>query len=55
VNRLDEPQIAEFCRFFIEQSANQDLVAGEVGYVPNQQGRADTELEDLNAAVEEAN
>jgi phosphate transport system substrate-binding protein len=55
VNRLDEPQIAEFCRFFIEQSANQDLVAGEVGYVPNQQGRADTELEELNAAVEEAN
>jgi phosphate transport system substrate-binding protein len=54
-NRLDNDAIAEFCRYFIEQSTNQDLVAGEVGYVPNQESRAQQELEDLNAAIEEAN
>lgn len=54
-NRLDQEHIAEFCRFFVEQSTNQELVANDVGYVPNTEDRAATELEELSAAIEEAN
>lgn len=54
-NRLSEDHIAEFCRYFVEQSSNEDLVAGEVGYVPNTQDRADQELEELNSAIEDPN
>jgi phosphate transport system substrate-binding protein len=55
VERLSEDHIAEFCRFFVEQSTNEEVVADQVGYVPNTQDVADTELEDLNTAIEEAN
>lgn len=51
---LAEEQIAEFCRFFIEQSTNQELVANQVGYVPNTEDEAETELEELEAAIESA-
>ena len=54
-NRLGEEQIAEFCRFFVEQSASEDLVADQVGYVPNVDDRAQQELDELEAAIEEAN
>ena len=54
-NKLSEKHIAEFCRYFVEQSANEDLVAGQVGYVPRTQEQMKTALEDLNAAIEEAN
>jgi phosphate transport system substrate-binding protein len=52
-NRLSEPHIAEFCRFFIEQTVNEELVANSVGYVPNGEERKNTELEELNAVIEE--
>lgn len=52
---LAEEHIAEFCRFFVEQSANEDLVAGQVGYVPRTQAQMEEALESLNAAIEEAN
>ncbi|WP_247009810.1 PstS family phosphate ABC transporter substrate-binding protein [Halorientalis litorea] len=55
VNQLSEEHIAEFCRYFVEQSASEEVVANQVGYVPNTQERADTELEELNAAIENAN
>ena len=51
---LAEDHIAEFARFFVEQSANEDLVAGEVGYVPNSQEEMETQLEELNAVIEDA-
>jgi phosphate transport system substrate-binding protein len=53
--RLSEDHIAEFCRFFVEQSGVEDVVAGEVGYVPNTEETVESELEELDAAIEEAN
>jgi phosphate transport system substrate-binding protein len=53
-NRLSEDHIAEFCRYFVEQSGVEDVVAGEVGYVPNSQETVETELEELNSAIEDA-
>ena len=55
LNRLSEDHVAEFCRYFIEQSASEEVVADQVGYVPNTQERADTELEALNTAIDNAN
>ena len=53
-NRLTETHIAEFCRFFVEQTTNTELVANQVGYVPNSEEEKNTELEELNAAIENA-
>lgn len=54
MSALAEDHIAEFCRYFVEQSANEELVAQQVGYVPRTQAQMQTALEDLNAAIEEA-
>jgi phosphate transport system substrate-binding protein len=51
--RLSETHIAEFCRFFIEQTVNEEIVANQVGYVPNGEEEKNTELEELNAVIEE--
>lgn len=53
-NRLSEDHIAEFCRFFVENSTSEKIVANQVGYVPNTEERANQELEELNAAIEGA-
>ena len=50
---LAEPHIAEFARFFVEQSANEDLVAGEVGYVPNTEEDMQAQLDELDAVIDE--
>ncbi|EMA11304.1 phosphate ABC transporter substrate-binding protein, PhoT family [Haloarcula vallismortis] len=55
MSALSEQHIAEFCRYFVEQSANTELVANQVGYVPNSQEEMQTELDELNSAIEEAN
>jgi phosphate transport system substrate-binding protein len=54
MSALAEEHIAEFCRFFVEQSANEEVVANQVGYVPNTQDVMETEMEELNSAIEEA-
>jgi phosphate transport system substrate-binding protein len=54
MSALAEEHVAEFCRYFVEQSANEDVVAGEVGYVPNTSDRMEQELEELNSAIDEA-
>lgn len=51
---LGEEHIAEFARFFVEQSANTELIADQIGYVPNTEENMQAELEKLNAAIEEA-
>jgi len=51
---LTETHVAEFCRFFVEQSANTELVANQVGYVPNSEEEKSKELEELNTAIENA-
>ena len=51
---LKERHIAEFARFFVEQSANQELVAGQVGYVPNSEAEMGEQLDRLESAIESA-
>jgi phosphate transport system substrate-binding protein len=48
---LAEEHVAEFARFYVEQSANESLVSGDVGYVPNTQSAMESELEKLNEAI----
>lgn len=51
---LAQDHVAEFARFFVKQSANQDLVADTVGYVPNSDSEMESQLEELNKAIESA-
>jgi len=51
---LGEEHVAEFARFFVEQSANTELIADQIGYVPNTEEDMQAELEELEAAIEEA-
>ncbi|WP_209309485.1 phosphate ABC transporter substrate-binding protein PstS family protein [Haloarcula amylovorans] len=51
---LAEDHIAEFARYFVKQSANTDLVSGEVGYVPNTEETMQKQLDELNAVIEDA-
>lgn len=48
---LREEHIAEFARFFVEQTTNEDLVAGSVGFVPNTEETKEEQLADLNEAI----
>jgi len=50
---LSEEHIAEFARFYVEQSANQDLISG-IGYVPQTEADMQAELEELNSVIESA-
>lgn len=50
---LTEAPVAEFARYFVEQSANEDLVSGEIGYVPRTQEAMEAELEELNGVIED--
>jgi phosphate transport system substrate-binding protein len=50
---LAEEHVAEFARFFVEQSANQELVADTVGYVPNSDSEMQSQLDKLNAVIDE--
>ncbi len=51
---LAEEHVAEFARFYTKQSANQDLVAEKVGYVPNSEEEMQAQLDELNSAISEA-
>ncbi|QGN07353.1 PstS family phosphate ABC transporter substrate-binding protein [Halorhabdus sp. CBA1104] len=51
---LERDEVAEFCRFFAEESTNQELVADTVGYVPNTEEEKERELEELDSAIESA-
>jgi len=53
-DRLSEAHVAEFARFFVEQSANEELVADQVGYVPNTQAQMEAELAELNDVIADA-
>jgi phosphate transport system substrate-binding protein len=52
---LAEEHVAEFARFFVEQTTNQELVAEEVGYVPLDDQQQQEQMDTLEAAIEEAN
>jgi len=55
VEALSEDHIAEFCRYFVEKSASTELVADQVGYVPNTEEDMQQELEELDSAIDEGN
>ena len=48
---LEEPEVRDFTRFFVEQAAT-DLVS-DVGYVPITEETRDEDLRRLDAAIEE--
>lgn len=50
---LERRQVAEFARYFVTQSANDDLVAGEVGYVPTTVEVAQQQLGKVEWAIDE--
>ncbi len=50
---LAQEHIAEFARYYIEQSGNQELVAEQVGYVPNTEAAVRDQLDALEAAIDE--
>lgn len=49
---LEKPQVAEFARFFVEQSTNEEIVTEQVGYVPNTDDRMNEQLGALEQAIE---
>ena len=51
-DRLREPHVAEFARFFVEQSADEELVADRIGYVPNSEAQMEDELSELNSVID---
>ncbi len=54
LDSLAEPHIAEFARFFVEQTTNEDLVAGDVGYVPLTEDQQQAQMEKLEAAIQKS-
>ncbi|MEF8806892.1 PstS family phosphate ABC transporter substrate-binding protein [Natronomonas sp.] len=54
MSSLAEEHVAEFARFFVEQTTNEDLVAGDVGYVPLTEDTQEEQMNKLEAAIEEA-
>ena len=55
VSSLGKEHVAEFARYFLEQTTNEDLVANQVGYVPSTEETKEAQMEKLEAAIEEAN
>lgn len=51
---LAEEHIAEFARFWLENSTSESIVADEVGYVPNTEDERDEMLDRLDSAIEAA-
>ena len=51
---LAEEHVAEFARFWIENSTNQEIVAQEVGYVPLDSGQQEEVMNTLQQAIDEA-
>jgi len=51
---LQEEHIARFARYFVEQTTNEDLVAGDVGYVPATDEQQQAQLDALNEEIGDA-
>ena len=54
VESLAEEQVAEFARFWMEQTTNQEVVANEVGYVPLDDSQQQEMMDRLESAIEQA-
>ncbi|PAU85142.1 phosphate ABC transporter substrate-binding protein [Halorubrum salipaludis] len=54
IESLGEEHVAEFARYFVEQTTNEDLVAGDVGYVPATEETQEEQMGILEDAIEQA-
>ena len=54
MSSLAEEHVAEFARYFVEQTTNEELVAGDVGYVPATEETQAEQMQILEDAIEEA-
>jgi phosphate transport system substrate-binding protein len=52
---LAERHVAEFARFFVENTTNEEVVANDVGYVPLDDGQQAEQMDILESAIEDAN
>ncbi|PSQ55355.1 phosphate ABC transporter substrate-binding protein [Halobacteriales archaeon SW_8_68_21] len=53
MSSLGEEHVAEFARYFVSQTTNEDLVAGDVGYVPATEETQESQMQKLEDAIEE--
>ena len=51
---LGKEQVAAFARYFVSQTTNQELVAGDVGYVPATEETQQEQMQVLEDAIEQA-
>ena len=54
MDSLAEEHVAEFARYFVSQTDNEEIVAGDVGYVPATQETKEEQMQKLEDAIEEA-
>jgi phosphate transport system substrate-binding protein len=54
MSSLAKDHVAEFARFIVEQTTNEQLVAQDVGYVPLSDSRQEEEMNKLESAIEDA-
>ncbi|WP_049984238.1 PstS family phosphate ABC transporter substrate-binding protein [Halorubrum sp. BV1] len=54
ISSLGNEHVAEFARYFVEQTTNEDLVAGDVGYVPATEEIQEEQMQTLEDAIEQA-
>ena len=54
IESLGEEHIAEFARYFVEQTTNEELVANDVGYVPATEETQEEQMQTLEDAIEQA-
>ena len=54
ISSLGEEHVAEFARYFVSQTTNEDLVAGDVGYVPATEETQEEQMGILEDAIEQA-
>ncbi|WP_313694568.1 PstS family phosphate ABC transporter substrate-binding protein [Halorarum halobium] len=51
---MTEEHVAEFARYYVEQSANRELIAESIGYVPNTDEQMREQLDQLDQFIQQA-
>jgi phosphate transport system substrate-binding protein len=54
IESLGKEHVAEFARYFVGQTTNEDLIAGDVGYVPATEETQEEQMATLEDAIERA-
>jgi len=54
ISSLGEEHIAEFARYFVSQTTNEEIVADEVGYVPATEETQEEQMQKLEDAISQA-